>query len=58
MAHVIFLQEIYETRKQKQRELNYYKQQMDMLIERMNLVEKEIVLTDNIIHIIEEELKR
>lgn len=58
MAHIIFLQEVYETRRIKQRELDYYKQQLDMLVERMNLVEKEIMLTDNIIHIIEEELKK
>jgi hypothetical protein len=58
MAHIIFLQEVYETRKQKQMELHYYKQQMEHLTEKMILVQKEILVTDNIIHIIEEELKK
>jgi hypothetical protein len=58
MGSIIFLQEVYETRKQKQRELDYYKQQMSMLVERMNLVQKEINVTDAIIHIIEEEIRK
>ena len=55
---IIFLNEVYEARKQKRRELEYYKEQMDMLQERMNLVKREIILTDNIIDIIEKEIKK
>jgi len=55
---IIFLHEIYESRRQKERELEYYKQQMEMLQERMDLVSREITLTDKIIHIIEQEIKK
>lgn len=55
---IIFLNEVYEARKQKRRELEYYKEQIDILRERMNLVKREIILTDAIINIIEKEIKK
>lgn len=57
MGTIIFLEEVYESRRLKQKELEYYKQQMEMLQERMNLVHREITITDAIIQIIEQEMK-
>lgn len=58
MGSIIFLNEVYLSRDLKRRELEYYKQQMEMLQERMNLVVREIEITDQIIHIIEQEIKK
>jgi prefoldin subunit 5 len=58
MAQIIFLHEIYESRKQKQIELDYYIQQVEMLQQRMIMVRKEIELTENIIKIIEHEMSK
>ena len=58
MGSIIFLNEVYLSRDLKRRELEYYKQQMEMLQERMNLVIREIDITDKIIHIIEQEIKK
>lgn len=55
---IIFLNEIYETRKLKRQELEYYKEQMNILQQRMILVKREITLTDTIIDIIEKEIKK
>jgi len=56
MGTIIFLKEVYETKKQQERELEYYKEQMSILQQKMDLVRHEIILTDTIIHIIEEEI--
>ena len=58
MPNIIFLSEIYESRRQKERELDFYRQQMEMLQQRMDLVKKEIIITDTIITIIEKEIKK
>lgn len=58
MGSIIFLNEVYLSRNLKQKELEYYKQQMEMLQERMNLVIREIEMTDKIIHIIQQEIKK
>jgi hypothetical protein len=57
MGKIIFLEEIYESRRLKHQELEYYREQMKMLQERMDLVCREIQITDKIITIIEQEMK-
>ena len=57
MAQIILLKEVYETKRAKEHELMFYKEQMKMLEERMTLVRKEIDVTNKIIQIIEKEIK-
>jgi REP element-mobilizing transposase RayT len=52
---IILLTDIYEVRKRKEEELAYYHEQLEKLKEKMHFVQKEIVITNYIIDIIEQE---
>ena len=56
MAQIIFLSQIYKERIEKQRELDYYREQIELLYKRVEIVQREIDLTEKIISIIEHEL--
>jgi len=57
MASIIFIQHIYKERIEKRAELQYYKNQLEVLQDRIRLLNKELELTDQIINVIEFELK-
>jgi len=52
---IINLQEVYEIRDRKQRELEYYNKELEKLHVKMGFIKQEINLTHNIIEIIETE---
>ena len=52
---LILLDDVYEIRKQKEKELQYYQEQLEKLYEKMSFVKKEINLTETIIDMIETE---
>jgi hypothetical protein len=52
---IIFLTDLIETKVRKEKELEYYQQELQKLQEKMFYVKKEIDLTKTIINIIEDE---
>lgn len=52
---IIILEELLSSRKRKQSELDYYQEQLEVLQNKMNLIEREITLTNLIIGMIQEE---
>jgi ribosomal protein S4 len=55
MAKIILMKDVYETKRRKEKELEYYQEQLELLQEKMFFVKKEIDMTNFIIHIIENE---
>lgn len=49
------MKDVYETKRRKEKELEYYQEQLELLQEKMFFVKKEIDITNFIIHIIENE---
>ena len=49
------MKDVYETKRRKEKELEYYQEQLELLQEKMFFVKKEIDMTNFIIHIIENE---
>lgn len=52
---VIILQELLDQRNRKQKELLYYQEKLLELEEKMRYIEKDIMITNTIINIIEQE---
>jgi len=52
---IIILEELLSSRKRKQSELDYYQAQLEVLQNKMNVIEREITLTNLIIGMIQEE---
>ena len=52
---IINLQEVYEIRNRKERELEYYNKELEKLQQKMSFIKQEINLTHTIIDIIETE---
>lgn len=52
---IIDITEIYDIRDRKSRELMFYQQELEKLRMKMVMIEQEIKLTNNIIHLIETE---
>lgn len=52
---IILLDDVYEIRKRKEQELQFYNEQLEKLKEKMYYVQAEINLTNTIIDIIEKE---
>lgn len=55
MGRLILLNDIYQFREQKQRELEFYREKLQQLENKMFFVRKEIELTNFIIDLIEKE---
>ena len=55
VSDIILLEELIEQRTRKQAELEFYQAELDKLLTKMRFVQKEIVLTQTIIDIIEKE---
>lgn len=53
---IIILDDIYEMRKRKEKELAYYQDQLEKLKEKMFFIQKEIDITNLCIDIIEKEI--
>jgi len=53
---IIILDDIYEMRKRKEKELAYYQEQLEKLKEKMFFIQKEIDITNLCIDIIEKEI--
>ena len=56
MSKIIVLNDIYEMRKRKEKELAFYHEQLKKLNEKMFFVQKEIDITNLCIEIIEKEI--
>lgn len=54
-AKIIIIQDLLDTRARKERELNYYQDELRRLEERMHWLRMEIKLTNDIINMIEKE---
>lgn len=52
---IILINDILDFRKRKEKELIFYKEKLEELIEKIKLVQKEVNLTNDIIKIIEQE---
>lgn len=52
---IIILEELLSSRKRKQNELDYYQEQLEVLQGKMDLIEREITITNLIIGMIQEE---
>ncbi len=55
MGKIILLHEIYEVRKQKEKELVFYHEQLEILKKKMFFIQKDIDITNLCIEIIENE---
>lgn len=55
MADIILLQDIYELKKRKEKELIFYKEKLQDIQKKLHWVEQELLITQHIIKIIEEE---
>ncbi len=54
-SHIIVLADILEQKFRKEKELSYYEQQLEHLVFRMQLIKKEIELTNMIIQLVTDE---
>lgn len=54
-SKIILLNDIYDLKKQKEKELKYYNEQMEKLKEKLFFINKEIEITNVIIGMIERE---
>ena len=55
MGKIILLNDIYEMKEQKEKELLFYKEKLEELRNKVYWLERDITLTKNIIRMIEEE---
>ena len=55
MSEIILINDLIDLRHRKQKELEFYNEQLEQLKERMLYIRREIDLTTKIIHMIEEE---
>lgn len=55
MSRIILLQDFYEMREQKEKELAFYKEKLLELQDKLYWLERDLSLTKNIIRMIEEE---
>jgi hypothetical protein len=54
-SKIILISDLLDSRKQKEKELVFYNEELNKLLEKMNYLNREIKLTNNIIQMIEQE---
>ncbi len=55
MTKIVLLQDVYAIKEQKERELAYYREQLEIIHEKLVWIEREYRLTKDIIKMIEQE---
>ena len=55
MTKIVLLQDVYAIKEQKERELAYYREQLEIIAEKLVWIEREYKLTKDIIKMIEQE---
>ena len=55
MTKIVLLQDVYAIKEQKEKELAYYREQLDIITEKLIWIEREYKLTKDIIKMIEQE---
>ena len=55
MIKIILLHDVYAIKEQKEKELAYYREQLDIITEKLVWIEREYKLTKDIIKMIEQE---
>lgn len=55
MTKIVLLQDVYAIKEQKERELAYYREQLQIIHEKLVWIEREYKLTKDIIKMIEQE---
>jgi hypothetical protein len=55
MTKIVLLQDVYAIKEQKERELAYYREQLEIIAEKLVWIEREYRLTKDIIKMIEQE---
>lgn len=54
-SKIILISDLLDSRKQKEKELVFYNEELNKLLEKMNYLKREIKLTNEIIQMIEQE---
>jgi hypothetical protein len=54
-TNIVIITDVLEMKQRKEEELAYYQEQLDVLIEKMRWVQREIDVTNHIIDLIEQE---
>jgi hypothetical protein len=55
MTKIVLLQDVYAIKEQKEKELAYYREQLEIIAEKLLWIEREYKLTKDIIKMIEQE---
>ena len=55
MTKIVLLHDVYAIKEQKERELAYYREQLEIITEKLVWIEREYKLTKDIIKMIEQE---
>jgi hypothetical protein len=55
MTKIVLLQDVYAIKEQKEKELAYYREQLEIITEKLVWIEREYKLTKDIIKMIEQE---
>ncbi len=55
MSKIVLLHDVYAIKEQKERELAYYREQLEVITEKLIWIEREYKLTKDIIKMIEQE---
>jgi hypothetical protein len=55
MTKIVLLQDVYAIKEQKEKELAYYREQLEIISEKLVWIEREYKLTKDIIKMIEQE---
>ena len=55
MSKIVLLHDVYAIKEQKERELAYYREQLEIITEKLIWIEREYKLTKDIIKMIEQE---
>jgi hypothetical protein len=55
MTKIVLLQDVYAIKEQKEKELAYYRDQLEIITEKLIWIEREYKLTKDIIKMIEQE---
>lgn len=55
MIKIVLLQDVYAIKEQKEKELAYYREQLEIITEKLVWIEREYKLTKDIIKMIEQE---
>ena len=55
MTKIVLLQDVYAIKEQKEKELAYYREQLEIIHEKLVWIEREYKLTKDIIKMIEQE---